>query len=259
MKSTPPHHARPARRAVPALPFSTNVPRLTFLIPGYPQWSAGRRTRGACLAGLYATSAAGALAFWGNPVTWLLLAAVIVFQGISWVDAARQNPFSGMTPTPVLAVTGAGLSLAVHAPAIGLLTLLAWPSYGPDPEDGSYLVNRLAYKDRLPSPGQWVWLDGSVEGLQSAARVVAIGGQEVEWTGRRWTVDGEEIDTGSAGGFAGYPRRWKFRVPSNHVLLDPETRARPGESRAPMIVVESEHITGRVWARCPSFWERGLL
>lgn len=259
MKSTDDHPPPATRRAVAALPFSTNVPQLTFLIPGHPQWSAGRRTRGAALAASYAASAISALLLWGSPLSWFLLVASIFFQGLSWVDAVRQNPFSGLTPTPVLAVTGAGLSLALHAPAFGLLTLLAWPSYGPDPQEGSYLVNRLAYKDRLPSPGQWVWVDGSATGLQSAARVVAVEGQEVEWTGRRWTVDGEAIDEGSAGTFAGYPKRWKFRVPGNHVLLDPETRVRPGEFRAPLIVVESEHITGRVWARCSSFWERGLL
>ncbi|WP_165245768.1 S26 family signal peptidase [Paludisphaera soli] len=235
------------------------MPQLTFLVPGYPQWTSGRRARGAALAGMYAVSAATSLLLWGSPATWFFLVASIAFQGLSWVDAARQNPFSGLTPTPVLAVTGAGLGLALHAPAFALLTLLAWPSHGPDPGDGSYLVNRLAYKDRLPSPGQWVWLDGSATGLQSAARVVAVGGQEVEWTGKRWTVNGEEIDVKSGQAFAGYPRRWKFRVPGNHVLLDPETRPRPGESRAPLMVVESEHITGRVWARCSPFWGRSLL
>ncbi len=211
------------------------------------------------MAGAYAGSAVGAALLWGTPSTWLFLVAAITVQTLSWVDAARLNPFSGLTPTPVLAATGAGLGLALHAPVLAILTLVAWPSYGPDPDEAPYLVNRLAYKDSLPVPGQWVWLDGSATGIQSAARVVAVGGQLVEWTGRRWLVDGREVANDPSRGLAAYPRRWRFRVPSNHVLLDPETRARPGEDRAPLIAVESGHVIGRAWARCAPFWERGIL
>lgn len=210
------------------------------------------------MACAYAGSAAGAVVLWGTPSMWFFLVAAIAVQGISWVDAARLNPFTAMTPTPVLAATGMGLGLALHTPLFAVLSLVAWPSYGPNPDEGSYLVNRLAYKERLPEPGQWVWLDGSATGIQSAARVVAVGGQLVEWTGRRWLVDGRAVAVDPSLGLPAYPRRWKFRVPGNHVLIDPETRARPGEDRAPLIAVESGHITGRVWARCP-FWERGLL
>ena len=259
MKFVNADHSLSVRRPRAGQPFSTNVPRLTYLLPGYPQWTGGRKLRGALLGGAYVISALVLLVFWGHPATWLCLIASVVVQALSWVEAVRQNPFSGMTPTPVLAVTGGGLSLALHAPAFALLSLLAWPSYGPDPTNGSYLVNRLAYKDRLPEPGQWVWLDGSVTGIQSAARVVAVEGQSVEWTGKRWLVDGKEIEIDSSQALAAYPRKFSFLVPGNHVLIDPETRARPGEDRAPLIAVEIDHIAGRVWAKCSPLWERGLL
>lgn len=255
MKSPHVHSAKAAGRTGAAPVFSTNVPRLTFLVPGYPQWSAGRRTRGASLAGLYVASTAAALLLWGNPAMWLLLCGSIGFQAASWVDAARQNPFSGLTPTPVLAAMGCGLSLALHAPLFGVLIMMAWPSYGLDPDDGSYLVNRLAYKDRHPSPGQWVWLDGSTTGIQSAVRIVAVQGQEVELNGVRCLVDGLETDFKVPGG----GRRWKFRVPSNHVLIDPGANAHAGEARSPFVLVEIDRIAGRVWARCTPFWERGIL
>ncbi|WP_337175212.1 hypothetical protein [Paludisphaera sp.] len=210
------------------------------------------------MAAAYVGAAAGAVVLWGTPSMWFLLVAAIAVQTLGWVDAARLNPFCGMTPTPVLAATGVGFGLALHAPLFGLLSLVAWPSYGPDPDEGSYLVNRLAYKESLPERGQWVWLDGSVTGIQSAARVVAVGGQEVQWTGRRWLVDGEPAALGPSAGQPVYPRPFSFRVPGNHVLIDPETRARPGEDRAQLIMVESGHITGRVWARSP-LWEGRLL
>ncbi|MDG3003096.1 hypothetical protein [Paludisphaera mucosa] len=260
MTFPPAEPPKAGRRPASAHAFSTNVPRLTFLVPGFAQWSQGRRTRGLILAGLYLISAASALLLWGNPTTWLFLVGLVFIQALSWVEGVRQNPFSGLTPTPVLAVMGGGLSLALHAPIFGLLTLLAWPSYGPDPGGGSYLVNRLAYKDHLPSPGQWVWLDGSTTGLQSAAKVVAVGGQEVEWTGRRWLVNGEEVVLDPGHASAGYPKRWKFRVPSGHVLIDPGSGgARSDETRAALIMVPREHIVGQVWAHCSPFWERGLL
>lgn len=258
MKSVDPP-AIAGRRPLGALPYTTNVPRLLSLVPGWEQWASGREARGAALAAAYVGSATGGLLLWGTPSTWLFLVAAIVVQALSWVDAARQNPFSGMTPTPFLAATGLGLGLVLHAPILVLLTLVAWPSYGPEPGAGSYLVNRLAYTDSLPEPGQWVWLDGSATGIQSAARVVAVGGQLVEWTGRAWYVDKRAVAVDPARGLPAYPRKYTFRVPSNHVLIDPEIRRSPGEDRARLIVVERGHITGRVWARYSSFWERGIL
>ncbi|WP_165073546.1 hypothetical protein [Paludisphaera rhizosphaerae] len=256
MKSVNAVHSSKAAGGSGVFPaFSPNVPRLSFLFPGYPQWTGGRRTRGAVMAGLYLASMATVLLLWGNPATWFFLLASIFFQAFSWVDAVRQNPFSGLTPTPVLAVTGGGLSLALHAPIFGTLTLIAWPSYGPDPQDGSYLVNRLAYKDRLPAPGQWVWLDGSTPEIQSAVRVVAVPGQLVVYDGKHCLVDeNEAVVKIPAGG-----RRWEFRVPSNHVLIDPGSNVRPGEMRSQFVLVEVDHIAGRVWARCTPFWERGIL
>ena len=259
MKHLETSSGRGARVPRPDHPLSTNVPRLTFLLPGYPQWSWGRKARGAVLAVAYAMAAASSLLLWGTPSGGVLMGAAVCLQALSWFEAARRNPFSGMTPSPVLAVTGLGLSAVLHAPLFALLSLIAWPSHGPDPDGGSYLVNRLAYKDRLPSPGQWVWLDGSATGLQSAAKVVAVGGQLVEWTGKRWLVDGKEADLDLARASFGYSRKWTFRVPGDHVLLDPEAHVKPGEARSPLIVVESAQITGRVWAQCAPIWERGLL
>ncbi len=248
-----------ASSAAPGWSASAGTPWFALLLPGYAQWSWGQRTRGLVLAGTYAASLATALLLWGNISTWIFLTSAVTCQTLGWVDALKQNPFSGFTPTTVLTATGGGLSLATHAPMIGFLTLIAWPGHGTDPAGSSYLVNRLAYKDQVPSPGQWVWLEEVDSEPQHAARVVAVGGQEVEWTGNRWTVDGETVDIESSRVFAGYPQRWKFRVPSNHVLIDPEIQAKPGTISAPLIVVENGRIVGRAWARSTPFWERRLL
>lgn len=230
-----------------------------LFLPGCVQWSRGRRARGLAFAWSYGTSLALALAFWGGPLTVICLAVAVASQTLGWVDALRESPFLGFTPTVVLAVTGGGLSLAAHLPMIGLLCLFAWPGHDAHSTEGSYLVNRLAYRDRLPAPGHWVWLDEAIPGTRRAARVVAVGGQEVEWTGSRWTVDGAAIDVDSSRIFAGYPRRWRFRVPDHHVLIDSVVPVAPGRPGAPWVMIEDRRIVGRVWARSRGFWDRRLL
>lgn len=230
-----------------------------LLMPGCVQWARGKRRRGLAFAWSYGVSLATALALWGGWLAVVCLAVAIVCQTLGWVDALKGSPFSGFTPTSVLMATGGGLSLAAHLPMIGLLGLLAWPAAGAYPDAGSFLVNRLAYRSRPPAPGDWVWLDATVPGVRRAARVVAVGGQEVEWTGNRWTVDGRAIDVDSSRIFAGYPQRWRFRVPNLHILIDSTAQVAPEKPGAPWMVVEDRRIIGRVWARSTGFWDRRLL
>lgn len=245
-------HAR--RRPVGAISVWGRV-----LVPGYNQWAWGQRQRALVLGGTYFSSFATSLLLWGNPASWLFIGFAIAAQTTAWIDAQRQDPFSGFTPTSVLAGAGGCISLALHAPLFIILTLAAWPGASKLEEGGTYLINRLAYHNVPPAAGDWVWLHGSASRAHHLARVVAVGGQEVEWTGRRWRVDGKNVDVESSRKLSGYPERWKFRVPGNHSLLDPEIEFKAGESPTPLIVVENGQIAGRVWARCTPFWERRLL
>jgi hypothetical protein len=232
---------------------------LRLLLPGYTQWSWGQRHRASVFGGTYLSALATSLLLWGSTASWLFLAVAIVCQTTSWIDAHRQDPFSGFTPTSVLTATGGVVSVALHAPLFILLTLTAWPGVSTVPGQGSYLINWLAYKNDIPEPGHWVWLRGSASLTHHLARVVAIGGQEVEWTGTHWKVDGQDVEVASQRRLSGYPERWKFRVPGNHSLLDPEIDADASGSPAPLVVVENGQIIGRAWARCAPFWERRLL
>jgi len=230
-----------------------------LLLPGGVQWSRGRRWRGLAFAWSYGGSLAIALSFWGGWLSLIFLAVAVACQTLGWVDALKGSPFSGFTPTTVLAATGGGLSLAAHLPMIGLLCLFAWPVAGDGRTDGSYLVNRLAYRSQSPAPGDWVWLGGTAPGDVRAARVVAVGGQEVEWTGSRWTVDGRSINVDSTRVFAGYPNRWRFRVPNRHVLIDSAVPVSPGTPGAPWVMIEERRIIGRIWAHSTGPWDRRLL
>lgn len=230
-----------------------------LLIPGYVQWSWGQHERALVIGGTYASSLATALLLWGSPATWGFAAVAVACRTVAWVDAHRQDPFSGFTPTNVLTAAGGCVAVALHAPLFILLSLTAWPSLPTGVGQAVYLINRLAYQNERPAPGQWVWLHGSVSRTHHLARVVAVGGQQVEWTGRRWRVDGNNVEVASSRKLFGYAEPWEFHVPNNHTLLDPEIEFRPGEPSAPLIVVENGQIAGRAWACWSPYWERRLL
>jgi hypothetical protein len=240
-------------------PIGATAVWMRLLAPGYAQWRWGQRLRGLALGGTYVSALATSLLVWGYAASWFFLLIALASQTAAWVDAYRQDPFSGFTPTSVLAAAGGGVGLALHAPLYILLTLMAWPGAASPADPGGCLVNWLAYQEAPPAQGHWVWLRGSTSLTHHLARVVAVGGQEVEWTGTRWTVDGKFVDVESTRKLTGYPERWSFRVPGNHSLLDPEIVFEAGKTPAPLIVVENGQIIGRAWARYAPFWERRLL
>ncbi len=89
--------------------------------------------------------------------------------------------------------------------------------------------------------------------------MLAVAGQEVEWTGRRWRVDGKDLQSEHPGALPYYPDAWRFQVPPNHVLIGPETASATAEPGSPLVIVSKEQIVGRAWARYYPFWERCLL
>ena len=87
----------------------------------------------------------------------------------------------------------------LYLPVFTGLTVVAWPGFEPANTGLGFLVNRFAYRAERPSQGQWIWMHPSKPGEPRAAQVVAISGQEVEWTGRSWKVDGKARSLHSPG------------------------------------------------------------
>jgi len=92
-----------------------------------------------------------------------------------------------------------------------------------------------------------------------AGQVVAVAGREVGWTGRRWLVDGKDLQSKLPAALPYYPNAWRFQVPPNHVAIGPETTSATAEPSSPLVIVSKEQIVGRAWARYYPFWERCLL
>ncbi len=86
-------------------------------------------------------------------------------------------------------------------------------------------------------------------------RVVAVSGQEVEWTGRSWRVDGQDRQLHPRVRFDGLAAaRAGSRFPPTRSWSSPRTTASRLPPLGPLVLVRSDRIIGRAWAQYYPFW-----
>jgi hypothetical protein len=219
----------------------------------------GQRERGMIFFISFLSSLGTSLFCWGNPLGWASLGFVFLTHLTASLDVLRQRSFSVFPQVLASAATIGGMGLTVYLPLGSLLTLYAAPARSDGPGGVGYLVNRLAYRTNEPSPGHWIWLRPTPSSSPRAGRVLAIAGEEVEWTGRHWRVGGKELPPHQAGDFPFYPSACRFRVPEHHVLIGPEPDSGNLVPSQPLLIVGQDQIAGRAWARYYPFWDRCLL
>jgi hypothetical protein len=217
-----------------------------------------QRDRGMVYFVSFLTALGTSLFCWGSLLGWCFLAFSCLTHLAASLDVMRQRAFPVFPRVVAMAAASLGLGLTVYLPVGALLRYYAFSACSGVTGDG-YLVNLLAYQEWEPSPGHYIWMRLSPLSSPRAGQVLAVAGQEVEWTGRRWRVDGKDIESEHPGSLPYYPNAWRFRVPSNHVLIGPETSSAPAEPGSPLVIVSKEQIAGRAWARYYPFWERCLL
>jgi hypothetical protein len=233
------------------------LPRV--LVPGLAQMYWGQRDRGMIFLISFVSSLATSLFCWGDRLGWVFLGFVFFTHLTASLDVLRQRSFPVFPQMLASAATIGGVGLTVYLPLGSLLSLYAAPARSDGPGGVGYLVNRLAYRANEPSPGQWIWLRPTPSSSPRAGRVLAVGGDEVEWTGRRWRVGGKELSPNQAGDFPFYPTSCRFRVPDHHLLIGPEPDAGNLLPSQPLLIVGTDQIVGRAWARYYPFWDRCLL
>ena len=135
--------------------------------------------------------------------------------------------------------------------------ITACPGFSPDRVGSGYLVNYRAYHDAQPRRGHWIWLRKF--GQHHPARVVAVAGQEVEWTGHQWRVDGEDPHLDSPHRTAAWPIACHFKVPDHQFLVEPEEDGASPPATCPLFLIAQDQIMGRAWARYYPVWDRRLL
>lgn len=232
---------------------------LRLLVPGWPQFAWGQRERGFVLVASFLVGVGAAILAWGTWLSWGFFAFAFVAHVTSASDAICQGSFpsySRRTAWPIAATLGT----MIYLPILLGLIVTAWPGAAQDRTHNVYLVNCWAYQRTSPRNGDWIWLRVPPTGHLHAARVVAVAGQEVEWTGHEWRIDGKRPRRVAPIRSAAWPQACRFRVPLHQVLIEPELQ----EEGAPatigsLVLVDQEQIIGRAWAQYYPVWDRRLL
>lgn len=232
-------------------------PRL--LVPGWPQFAWGQRERGFVLLASFLVGIGAAIMAWGTWLAWCFFTFAFVAHVTSASDAIRQGSFpvySRRAALPVAAVLGA----TIYLPILLGLAVTAWPGAAQDRTRNVYLVNRWAYRGAAPRKGHWVWLRVPPTGHLHAARVVAVAGQEVEWNGHEWRIDGRRSRHVAPARSLAWPQICRFRVPPHQVLIEPEQEDEESTAATgSLVLVDQDQIIGRAWAQYYPVWDRRLL
>ena len=232
---------------------------IRVLVPGWPQFFWNQRERGWVLLGSFLTAIGAGLLAWGTWEGWVFFGFAFLTHVTSVTDSIRQGSFPVYPRrTAVLLITTA-LGGLLYVPALCALFITACPGFSPDRAGSGYLVNYWAYQKDQPRRGQWVWLRMATAGQAHPARIVAVEGQEVMWTGHEWRVDGQDPHLDSPHKMTTWPLTCHFKVPEHQFLVESEEDVAPTPSTCPLYLVAQDQIMGRAWARYYPVWDRRLL
>jgi hypothetical protein len=232
---------------------------LGLVFPGLLQHRWGQRQRGWVFFGSFASTLMVALWTWGTAQGSAFLSLAYLTQVASVTDVLRQVSFPIFPGKRALLLVAFALGFVFYLPVVTTLSVLAWPGFEPADRSIGFLVNRYAYRVKEPKQGQWVWLNPSTSESPGAAHVVAISGDEVEWTGRNWIVDGKSQFLQSPGRFKSWPQACRFKIPPNQVLVEPRDEGDSPSRLGPCVLVPADRIVGRAWAQFYPVWDRRLL
>jgi hypothetical protein len=234
-------------------------PGLRLLVPGWPQFSWGQDQRGWVLLGSFLVAAGATVLAWGTWLAWGLVAFCFLVHVGSTTDAIRQASFPVYARRTAVPMIAAALAVLLYLPILSALIVTAWPGSAPDRTQSVYLVNCWAYRSAQPRRGDTVWLRLPPLGRLHAARVVAVAGQEVEWTGSDWRVDGQSPQFRAPLRSTAWPQACCFKVPADEVLVEPEEDGAAAPPTGSLVLVPQDQIIGRAWAQYYPVWDRRLL
>jgi hypothetical protein len=209
--------------------------------------------------GSFAVALSAGFLAWG---TWLsvgFFAFGFLAHVTSTTDAIRQGSFPVFPRRTAVSMIAGSLAVLLYLPILLALVATAWPGAAPDRSRSVYLVNCWAYRGRRPECGHWVWLHLPPGGALRTARVVAVAGQEVEWNGHQWRVDGQDPRLLAPLRSAAWPQTCHFKVPTDQVLVEPEEEDGAPPRTGSLVLVSHNQIVGRAWAQYYPVWDRRLL
>ena len=246
-------------RRIDRRPYDSPV-GLKIVVPGWPQFSWGQHQRGLVLVGSFAVALVVGLWTWGTLWGWAFFAFAFVTQVTSAADVLHQGSFPIHPSRTALFFVASVLALFFYFPTFFVLSEVARPGFEHAGTGSGFLVNCWAYHGHSkPHEGQWIWMKLPPLGEQRAARVIAVPGQMVKWTGRHWSVDGHECHVHASLRRGARPPVCQFEVPSDQVLVEPDDEGASTPSFGPFVLVPPDAIIGRAWAHFYPVWDRHLL
>lgn len=220
----------------------------SVLVPGLPQWRRGQSTRGAILAGWYASSMTVGLPTFGSPVGWLALGFATLVHVASVADAMNLAAFPRLAVGSTARWTAAGLLIALgfYLPLLLVGAGTGWPTLLARSPRHLYLIQRGAYRTSAPRPGDRVWIDAHGDVEAGPATVIAGPDDFVRRLGDAYQRPGREPwhDPDAPRGPA---IELEFRVPRGQLLVAFD-RDRPNDDpadRAPCLVAVAQ-VRGRI-------------
>lgn len=231
-----------------------------ILISGLVPWNSLQPDRRWIIPISFVSALAACALCWGSLMGWGFLGFAFLTHCFAVLDVVRQRAFPVFHPGVAVAAICTSLGMVIYVPLAGMLWEYAFPAMSRAAGAG-YLVNFRAYQANDPTPGDWVWMcGGEANGGGCAGKVLAVAGQEVEWTGRQWRVDGRNLVVSHPGSLPYYPANWRFRIPRHHLLIDQDApTVLAGNALMPLAIVDKDRVAGRAWARYSPFWDRCLL
>jgi hypothetical protein len=198
-----------------------------------------------------------AAACWGSAVSVVMYAGAFVVHLVSVVDAIYQRAFPGFARGVPVSSTALLLAVGLYGPMWMVGSSVAWPGEGEGPESASYLVNRLAFRDRGPDSGDWVCYQ-DVEGRPvGVGRVVARSGAEVNLEADGLRVDRRRLDWSPR--HDGRTGTLRLSVPEGFLMVAPLMGSEAEPSSAGLVLVASRSVIGRAWAQSYPVLSRRLF
>lgn len=226
------------------------------LVPGYAPIRRGQGRRGRALGGMYVSMLAMAALGWGSPLAGLMVLGAFGVHLRAVSEALGEQAFPGFARGVPTFSVGILLVLGVYGPVLGLGRSVAWVGRGGGQGGSTYLVNRLAFEGEEPRVGDWVcYRTGSDE--VGVGRVVARAGQEVQWLAEGLRVDQSPLEWMPEND--GRTESLALGVPAGMLVVSPLRDSVAGASSPGLVLVESEDVIGRAWARAYPIWSRRLL
>jgi hypothetical protein len=232
---------------------------LRILVPGWAQFRWGQHQRGWVLGGTFALALLVGLWTWGTRLSLGFVALAFLTHVASATLGLKQNSFPSYSSRVSPFFLSGALAVFFYVPLFLMLSLIAWPGFEPDGNGIGYLVDRCAYRSATPRAGDWIWMSAPSLGQPRAARVVAVSGQEVAWTGSDWTVDGRVHSLVNPIRLPVWPQACRFTVGVDQVLVEPQDDGVSSPPLGPVVLVARNRILGRAWAQFYPIWERRLL